>query len=304
MGVINNVKNSEIFTIIVDKIKQFYYQYLISDEKAINRHFRRRLNRDVNLKNPTAYNDKIQWLKLNWYDPLATICADKYRVREFVKEKIGEGYLNELLGVYESVDEIDLDKFPNSFVLKATHGSGYNIICRDKNMMDWDKEFKKMRRWLRTNYYWPKREWVYRDIRPKIICEKFLESENGREFEDYRVLCFDGEPRLIMVDFNINNKEEARRNIYDLKWNLLDEEITYARETSIELEKPKYLNEMLAISEELSKGFPHVRIDFYIIKNKLYFSEMTFFHQSGMGKFSSEEFEEKLGNLIKLPKIN
>src|SRR5690625_1654405 len=154
--------------------KEFYYRWLVSDEQLIKRQFKKRLGRNVELENPIKYNDKLQWLKLNWYDPLAVKCADKYEVREVVRERIGKKYLNNLLGVYENVNDIDIDKLPDKFVLKGTHGSGYNIICTDKSKVDWNKEFKKMRLWLKRNYYYQNREWVYKDIKPRIVCEEFI----------------------------------------------------------------------------------------------------------------------------------
>jgi hypothetical protein len=159
---------------------------------------------------------KIISLVLYWRDPLAVICADKYEVRDYVKQKIGKEYLNELYGVYESIDELNKDTLPKSFVLKCTHGSGFNVICKDKEKMDWKREFRKIKRWLRTNYYFTSQEWVYKDIKPRIICEKYLEQENSGELRDYRFFCFNGEPKFIAVDFNITNKSKTRRNLYGL----------------------------------------------------------------------------------------
>lgn len=295
-------KKSATITMLYDKSKEIYYKYLISDEKLIKKKFKEKLGREVELNNPIKFNDKLQWLKLNWYDPLATKCADKYEVREFVKERIGEEYLNELYGVYDSVEEIDIEKLPNSFVLKATHGSGWNIICKDKNKMNWDEEFKMMKRWFRTNYYWQNREWVYKDIKPRIICEKFLRQDDEKELRDYRFFCFKGEPKFIAVDFSITDKSKTRRNLYDLEWNLIDAEISYPKEISIKVEKPKKLGEMIDLSRQLSSEFPHARIDFYYINEKLIFGEITFFHQSGMGKIIPEEFEIEMGSWLELPK--
>src|SRR5690554_3478242 len=194
------LKNNENIVRTYDKFKEFYYRHVISDEELIRKKFKKRLGRELELDNPIMYNDKLQWLKLNWYDPVATKCADKYEVREIIKEKIGEEYLNELIGVYESVDEIDIDKLPDKFVLKGTHGSGFNIICKDKSKMNWDEEFKKMRRWLRTNYYLQNREWVYKDITPRIICEKFLaDDDEASSLTDYKVFCFNGRPTYCQV---------------------------------------------------------------------------------------------------------
>ena len=294
------LKSNESIVKFYYGVKSVYYKYLVSDEKLIRRKFKKRLGREVNLKNPVKYNDKLQWLKLNWYDPMATKCADKYEVREIVKERIGEQYLNELIAVYESVDEIDIDKLPDKFVLKGTHGSGFNIICKDKSKMNWDEEFKKMRRWLRTNYYLQNREWVYKDIQPRIICEEFLVQDDGDELRDYRFFCFNGRPKFITVDFSITEKQKTRRNLYGLEWNLMDAEISYPKETNIQVEKPEKLEEMIELSKKLSSGFPHARVDFYYIDKRVIFGEITFFHQSGMGRINPEEFEVDMGNWLEL----
>lgn len=294
------LKSNDSIVKFYDGVKSVYYKYLVSDEQLIRRKFKKRLGREVNLKNPVKYNDKLQWLKLNWYDPIATKCADKYEVREIIKEKVGEKYLNELIAVYESVDEIDIDKLPDKFVLKGTHGSGFNIICKDKSKMNWDEEFKKMRRWLRTNYYLQNRESVYKDIKPRIICEEFLVQDDGDELRDYRFFCFNGRPKFITVDFSITEKQKTRRNLYGLEWNLMDAEISYPKETNIQVEKPEKLEEMIELSKKLSSGFPHARVDFYYIDKRVIFGEITFFHQSGMGRINPEEFEVDMGNWLEL----
>lgn len=296
------LKNNEQGIRIYDYLKAFYYKNMISDEKLIKKRFKERLGRELELDNPVKFNDKLQWLKLNWYDPIATKCADKYEVRGFVSERIGEQYLNGLLAVYESVDEIDLDKLPGKFVLKGTHGSGFNLICEDKSKVNWDEEFKEMRRWLRKNYYWQNRESVYKNIKPRIVCEKFLVQNDGDELRDYRFFCFNGEPKFVTVDFSITDKKKTRRNLYDLQWNLMDATISYPKECNIIVEKPEKFEEMLSLSRKLSASFPHARIDFYYIDNKIIFGEITFFHQSGMGKIAPKEFEVQMGSWLELPK--
>jgi len=298
------LKKNNLFLDVYYITKNYYYKYLISDEKLIKKKFKKRLNREVNLNNPKKYNDKLQWLKLYWDDPLAEAAADKYKVRELVTNRVGSQYLNKLLGVYESVDEIDLDVLPNKFVLKGTHGSGFNIICEDKTAIDWKFEFRKMRRWFKLNYFWQNRESVYKNIKPRIICEKYLEQDSDEELKDYRFFCFNGEPKFIAVDFSINDKEKTRRNLYDLNWNLMDPEITYPKELKKIVEKPKKLEEMIEISRKLSSDFPHARVDFYYINNKIFFGEITFFHQSGMGNIIPEEFEVTMGSWLELPKIH
>jgi hypothetical protein len=269
------------------------------DEYILKKRFKKRLGRELQLDNPHRYNDKLQWLKLYWRDPLAAKCADKYEVRQYVAEKIGNKYLNELYGVYKSVNEINLDELPKSFVLKATHGSGFNIICKDKNMMNWSKEFRRMRRWLKRNYYWKSREWVYRDIEPRIVCEKYLQEKAAADLRDYKIFCFGGEPKLIQVDYD--RFKNHRRNLYDLEWNLLDVEIKYPRDDSIIINRPANLELLLDLSGKLSQGFPHVRVDFYLVNGQIFFGELTFFHASGRGKFRPEEFELVMGEWLNLP---
>lgn len=208
--------------------------------------------------------------------------------------------MNDLIGVYESIDDIDMDELPDKFVLKGTHGSGFNIICKDKCNMKWDEEFKKMKRWLRINYYLQNREWVYKDIKPRIICEKYLEEFETGELRDYKIFCFNGDPKVIEVDFE--RFKNHKRNFYDLDWNFINGKISYPNDISVNIQKPEKLSEMLDLSRILSAGFPHVRVDFYYLNNQIIFGELTFFHVSGMGKFDPEEFEITMGKWLELPK--
>lgn len=293
-------KNSSLVN-LYDHIKEAYYKYLTKDESFLSNKFYKKLGRKLILDEPVLFNDKLQWLKLNWQDPIAEKCADKYEVRKYVEEKIGKKYLNELCGVFESVDQIDINKLPEKFVLKATHGSGYNVVCENKDDMDWESELKKLQRCMSKNYFWENREWVYKNITPRIICEKFLKQDEGEELKDYRFFCFNGEPKFATVDFSITDKKKTRRNLYDLQWNLMDSVISYPNETLIKVEKPEKLNEMIELSKKLSSKFPHARIDFYYINKQIIFGEITFFHQSGMGKISPKEFEAEMGSWLHLP---
>ncbi len=295
------LKNNETMVKIYDKFKQIYFEHIVSDERLIKKQFIKRLGQELNIKNPIKFNEKLQWLKLNWYDPEAVKCADKYKVREIIKEKIGEEYLNEIIGIYESTKEINVDELPDKFVLKGTHGSGYNIICTDKSKLDWEKEFKKMRRWLRTNYYWTSREWPYKNIKPRIICEKYLIDETGTDLKDYKFMCFNGEPKIIQV-ISERRSSSYLINHFDVEWNEIDIPRKTLRVNLYAPAKPKYLKNMIEISKTLSKDIPFVRIDLYETGKSVYFGEMTFFPVSGFMDFKREKDDLLLGSWIELPK--
>lgn len=297
----NILKEKESAVIIYDKLKQFHLKNFINDEKLIRKTFKKELNRELNLENSIRFNDKLQWLKLNWYDPFATKCADKYKVRKIVEEKIGKNYLNELIAVYERIEEINLDKLPESFVLKGTHGSGCNMIIRDKREENWNENFKIMRRWLRQNHYLEKREWVYRDIKPRIICEKLLEEDGFQNIIDYKFYCFNGKSKYCQV---IRGRgEDETIDFYDEDWKHMPfngmRNLPMSKE---KYKKPKKYEEMLKLADILAGDFPFVRVDFYYVNEEIIFGELTFFPTSGFGKFYPDKYNEIIGNLIKLPK--
>ena len=293
------LKKVEIMVIFYDAFLNFTRTCLMTKKGLIKKKFRKSLGREVDLVNPIFFNDKLQWLKLNWYNENACICADKYDVRNYVKEKIGIEYLNELVGVYDNILDIDISKLPDRFVLKGTHGSGFNLICKDKSQLNWKEEQKNMRRWLRTNYYSHKKEWVYKNLKPRIICEKYIEETDNKELKDYKFFCFHGDPKLIQVD--LDRFKDHRRNIYDLDWNLQELEIGCLSDKKRIISKPQKLELMIELSKKLSKEFPHVRVDFYEVDGKVIFGELTFFHGSGFEKFTPNKIEEKFGSWLTLP---
>ncbi|WP_174734428.1 ATP-grasp fold amidoligase family protein [Mesobacillus harenae] len=269
----------------------------VSDEEYVQKLYQDAFKKTLDLTNPQTFNEKLQWLKLNYRDSLMTQCADKYGVRQYLEDK-GYGYLlNELIAQYESVDDINLEELPDRFVLKGTHGSGWNLIVHQKDQINWPVWKKIMKSWMKQNLYFYGREWVYRDIKPRIICEKYLEDSSG-ELRDYKVFCFNGEPRMIQVD--LGRFSNHRRNLYDPQWNLMPFRINYEN-SETEVEKPNSLQSMIRIAGELSKDFPHVRADFYDVNGKLYFGELTFFHESGTGKFEPEEYDRIIGDWLTLP---
>jgi len=252
----------------------------------------------LNLESPTTFNEKLQWLKLHNRKPEYTSLVDKYEVRSYIAATIGEEYLIPLNGVYNSVHEIKWEDLPDSFVLKCTHGSGWNIICKDKSTLDINQARKELSRWMKENWYWHGREWPYKNVKPRIICEKYMEDESGNQLKDYKIFCFNVEPRIIEVDFN--RFIEHKRNIYTTDWEFVDVEIQFPNDPQNVIMKPKSLDLMLQLAKKLSAGIPHVRIDFYSINNKVYFGEITFFHESGFAAFSPESMNHMFGSWINL----
>ena len=255
----------------------------------------------LDLENPQTYNEKIQWLKLYDSTPLKTRLADKYLVREWVKEKIGEKYLIPLLGVWDKFDDIDFDKLPNQFVLKCNHGSGYNIIVKDKTKLNLKEAKNKINEWMNEDFAFRCGfEMHYSAIPHKIIAEKYIEQVDNQVY-DYKFICFNGEPKLILVDKD--RFTQHKRNIYDLNWNLQDMKFEFEN-SQINDKKPYNLLKMIEFSKILSKDFPLVRVDFYECHNQLFFGEMTFTPDSGINNISPKKLSYELGLLIELPKLN
>ncbi|UJL48319.1 glycosyl transferase [Virgibacillus sp. NKC19-16] len=261
--------------------------------------FRAKTGKKLNLDNPRSYNEKLQWFKV--YDRKEEYCkyVDKYEVRSYVSRKLGQDYLIPVIGVYDSVEEIDWNALPNQFVLKCTHGSGTNIICNNKEELDINASKKMLNRWMKKNWYWYGREWPYKNVRPRIICEKYMVDESGTELKDYKIFCFNGEPKLIQVDFG--RFTEHKRHLYSTDWEFIDAEINHIPNNPSIIPKPRSLDEMLRCAGIISKYIPQVRVDFYSINNQIYFGEMTFSHHSGFAKFEPESLEMQMGEWIKLP---
>ena len=257
------------------------------------------LERNYDIDNPIGFNEKIQWLKLYDNTELKTRLADKVMVRDYVKETIGEKYLIPCLGVWDSFDEIDWDKLPDSFVLKCNHGSGTNEIIQDKTNIDYNELKLKFEDWMNLNYaFFSGFEMHYKGIVPQILAEELLLTENGEDLKDYKIFVFNGKAKLIQVD--IDRQHEHRRNIYDLEWNYIPVSILYPTAPKVIVEKPDCLQEMIIVAEKLGKGFKHVRVDLYICNNRIFFGEMTFTHGSGTEKFTPVSYERQMGDWILL----
>lgn len=265
----------------------------------------------LNINQPVTYNEKLNWMKLNYRNPLYTQLVDKIEVKNYVDKILGPGYNVETIATYDSVEDIDFDKLPNEFVLKCNHTSKIGlIICRDKKNgiifkgrekdetpLTYEEVKEELRKGLKHDYYKVAREWPYKNVKRRILAEKFMKTEDGSPLKDYKIFCFDGEPKYIWCG---TNYEPTYFDFYDLEWNRIP--VEYGHPNLPEpLEKPAKLDEMLGIAAKLSKDMPHVRIDLYLIGDKLYLGEFTFFTHAGLLPFNPPEFDRTLGDLFKLP---
>lgn len=287
---------------IMEPVARYLLAFL-NDKTLVRLEFFYNHGKLPNLTNPETFNEKIQWIKLNDRNPLMTLYADKYEVRKIVEKKVGPHILNELYGVFESPDEIDFDLLPESFVLKATHGSGWNMIVRDKSIFQREKAKKQMKKWLRRNFYAKKREWAYRNIPPRIVCEKYMENEDG-SLNDYKFYCFNGEPLFIQADFN--RYAGHARVFYDPEWRKLD--FFFAKSRKVrryekEFKRPDSLTDMIQIANALSSDFAFARVDLYEFNGKTIFGEVTFYPKNGGGRFTPEHWDSEFGSFLRLPEV-
>lgn len=297
-------KNSNLVGLYIWNEIRRYREYIrfkmFSDESYVLKQYKKIFHKELNLKSPQTFTEKMQWLKVYYRNDLMSLCADKYAVREYVR-RCGLGdILNPLIGVYDKVEQINYDILPKQFVLKGTHGSGWNIICKDKDNLDVKRYNRIMRSWLRQNIYYSGREWVYEKIPHRIVCEKYIDA-NGDDLRDYKFFCFSGEPKYIQVDGDrfVNHK----RAYYDCNWEKMDFQYAgYDRYYSAE--KPLKLNEMLEVAKRLSEPFPFSRIDLYNVGERVIFGEITFFPDAGFGLFEPEQADYDLGEMLKLPPAN
>jgi len=273
-----------------------------TDEKLLKKWFKLMLGYELNLNNPQTFNEKMQWLKLNNRKDIYITMVDKYLVKKYVSDIIGEEYVINTLGVFNSFDEINFDTLPNEFVIKCTHNSGGLIICKDKSKLDINDARKIFDKALKINYFYYGREWPYYNCKPRIIIEPLMKDFKYDYLPVYKFFCFKGEPKIIQVIKNDKQKNETI-DYYDLEWNLLDLRQNYPNST-IKIEKPKELDKMIDIVKELAHNeIPFLRVDLYSINNRIYFSEFTFFSDSGIAKFYPEKWDLELGNWIDLSNI-
>ena len=273
---------------------------LIPDKLYLRYKYKKYIGKKLNLKNPQTFNEKLQWLKLYDRRDIYTTMVDKYTVKNYVANIIGKEYIIPTLGIYNNFDEIDFDKLPNQFVIKCTHDSGGLVICKDKKNFNIQNARKIINRSLKKNYFYNGREWPYKNVKPRVLIEKYMEDTYTKELRDYKFFCFNGIAKLMFVatDRSIN---KTKFDFYDLKFNKLPIKQHYPNNDK-KIEKPVNFDKMIILAEKLSKNIPHVRVDFYEINDKIFFGELTFYHFSGFVLFEPDEWDKKIGDMLDLSK--
>lgn len=279
-----------------------YMLRFMPDGMYIQIYYFAHFKRFANLRKPQTYNEKLNWLKLHDRNPLYTKLVDKFEVKEYVTPIMGQEHIIPTLGVWDCFDEIDFDELPDQFVLKCTHDSEGIVIVRDKSTMDKAATKEKIEAALKRNFYYIGREWPYKDVRPRIIAEKYMEDRVDGELRDYKFFCFNGEPKAMFIASD-RASDHVKFDYFDLDFKHLDIKQKYPHADRL-LRKPETFDKMVEFSRTLSKGFPHVRVDFYEVEGHLYFGELTFYHFSGFMPFEPNKWDYIFGEWLKLPEVN
>lgn len=262
-----------------------------------------RMGYSFNLDNPRTLSEKIQWLKLNYKNPLYPSLVDKYLVKDIVAGNIGKDHIIPTIGVWDNPESIEWDKLPEQFVLKTTHGGGNSgvVICKDKSLIDKQQVIDKLKKSLKQDIYKTFREWPYKNVNKRIIAEKYMEQEDGSPLIDYKFFCFNGEPKYVYLSQYSHGNDKDISCFLDLTWSQAPFQRKGEKIASVIPTKPELFSEMTEMAKFLSKEFPFVRVDLYEINNKVFFSELTFYPSSGMQPYEPIEWDKKLGDLLVLP---
>lgn len=285
--------------LLVHLFQKAPFKFVISDKAFVKLFYHTYIGKKLDLLNPKGFNEKLQWLKLYDRKDEYSDLTDKLKVRDYVADKIGKEHLVPLLGVWDSAEQITIDKLPEKFVLKCNHDSASVVICTDKKTFNIKKAKKKLSKALRTDYYYIGREYNYHNIERKIIAEQYLSNESDGGLTDYKFFCFDGEPKFIQID--TGRFSDHIRNFYTMEWEYID--VSYGKPNSPNaiIPKPEGFSEMVEYAKVLSKGFTHVRVDFYYTNNQVYFGELTFHHGGGAMVIKPERYDELWGSCCVLP---
>lgn len=270
---------------------------LIPDKTYLKIKYFVKFRKKLDVDNPLTFNEKIQWLKLYDRKPQYTEMADKYKVKKIVSDLIGEEHIVPNYGVWDRFEDINFEELPDQFVLKCTHDSGSVLICRNKE--EFNKKYARMHfnLALKRNYFWGGREWCYKNIKPRIIAEKYLPGLDN-QIVDFKFFCFGGRPRYVYVSAGLENHSTARISFCNLDYTLAPFQRSDYAQFEVLPPKPAHYDEMIEIATKLSMGTTLVRIDLYECDDKVLFSEMTFYPVGGFMPFVPEEWDKKLGDLV------
>lgn len=301
MILIQKIKNRYFWLLRkIKKHRNIIFSKYAGDKAYLKYRYKEELGEKLNLRNPSTFNEKLQWLKLYDHNPLYTQLVDKYRIRDYIAEKLGEEYLIPLLGVWENPKDIDFDSLPDQFVLKCNHNSGRGMcICKDKSALDYTAVRNELSNGLQEDFYLTSREWPYKNVPRKIICEQYMTDGSGTEgLTDYKFFCFNGVAKVMYISNDFC--KEPRTDFFDMDFNHLPVQMKDPP-ADIAPKKPEQFEKMKRMAEVLSKDIPHVRVDFYLIHGKVYVGEMTFYHSAGFARIKPEEWNLRMGSWIKLP---
>lgn len=283
---------------ILKKVK--YGMRFIPDKMYLQIYYFTRFKKFINFKNPKTFNEKLNWLKIYDRNSLYTMLVDKYEVKDYVANLIGDEYIIPTLGVWNCFDEIDFEKLPNQFVLKCTHDSEGLIIVRDKSKLDIKKAKEKLESSMKNNFYYIGREWPYKNVKPRIIAEKYMQDGQNKSLKDYKFYCFNGEPKFLYVSEGLENHDTARIEFFDMNFKPAPFSRTDYKTFEVKPEKPHNFEKMKELAIKLSNNFLFLRVDFYEINNKIYFGELTFYPCGGMMTFSPDEWDKKIGDWLEI----
>jgi len=283
---------------LISRIRNAAAARLLPTRLYVERTYRARVGEALNLDNPVKFNEKLQWLKLYYRDATLPRIVNKIEAKNVVQEKLGIDRSVPTAAIFDRPDQIQLSNLPSALALKATHGSGWNIISRDKSALDLEQVRSYFRFWLGKNYYTYSKEWAYKDVPPRVICEPLLINRAGDLPLDYKIFCFNGKPYFIQVDFDrfVNHT----RAFYDVFWRKQPFSIGYPLSKK-NVDRPKQLDEMLVLARKLSAGIPFLRVDQYLLDDEVYIGELTVYPGNGMERFTDEDWNRKLGDLFELP---
>ncbi len=277
----------------------------LDSKEYLKKKYQAKMGHLLSLGYPKTFNEKLQWLKLYDHKQQYTLMSDKVLVKDYVSKKIGEQYVIPTLGVWDSAEDVDFEALPEKFVIKCNHNSGLGMyICKDKSQMDISQVKKGLAKGLWQNYYLTGREWPYKDIPRKILAEQYLENSEAGGLTDYKIHCFNGVPRFVLVCKDRFAQSGLTEDFYTPDWEHMPVKRPNIPIASSPIPKPEKLEEMLHLAEKLSKDIPFVRVDFYFVEGQIYFSELTFFPASGFAPFEPEAWDKTFGDWLILPKRN